>query len=577
MYILGINDSHDAACALLKDGEIRFVAEEERFDRRKHSWGFPANAIRACLDFEGIGIDDIDEFTFFWLPRKEITGNLVHFVRHLPRTLNLFRVRPDPQDDVGFFARMRSMTGLGRAISEHFRPTRRPRVRYVEHHLCHAASAFFVSPFTESAILTMDGRGESTSTLLSHGEGGRIAKLAEVKVPHSLGHLYAAMTDHLGFRAFFDEWKVMGMAAYGGDAHLSAFEELVELRPDGTYRLDLDYFQYHTDGRVRWLSDRFLDRFGPKRRPGEDCDQRHFDLAFAVQKVVEETGVHVARGLHERTGSPNLCLTGGVALNCLMNREIVRRTPFEHFFIQPLASDAGTSLGSALFRYHQELDEPRARRFDRIDLGPGFSDGEIEAVLRSRLRGGEARYRRSDRVAAEAAARIAEGRIVGWFQGRMEAGPRALGHRSIAADPRDPAMKDRLNARVKRREAFRPFAPAVLEERCAEFFEMPRGQASPHMILVGDVRPEKRGVLPAVTHADGSARVQTVSRDANPRFWELIHEFGALTGVPVLVNTSFNENEPIVCTPEDALACFLRAELDVLAIGDFLVEKGGSA
>lgn len=569
MYILGLSSyAHESSCALIKDGRICALGEEERFNREKHTWKFPENAIRYCLDKEKITLSDVSAVTFFWVPMKELRDNLGHFVRFMPRSLNLLRA-PSGSDEVGFLNRIMSMQNVGKDLQSRFGMKRAPEVHFVEHHLCHAASAFFISPFEEAAILTIDGRGESTSTMMSVGRGNKIEKVREIAVPHSLGHLYASMTDHLGFKPFHDEWKVMGMSAYGKDSYVKDFEDLLRFDDDGIYRLNLEYFSFHTHGQARWLNEKFLKKFGPKREKKGEYTQHYYDLAFALQKTVEKAGVQLAQHLHKLTGLPNLCMTGGVVLNCLMNREIVRQTGFKDFFFQPIANDAGTSLGSALYHYHQVLDKPRSFVFDSVYWGPEYDNEQIEKSLKSH----GVSYRKSPNIARETAQRIADGKIVGWFQGRMECGPRALGNRSITIDPTRAEMKDKLNARVKRREGFRPFAPSVLEERWQEYFEIPKNQPSPYMILIGDVKAGRAGDIPAVTHADNTARVHTVSKKVNPKYWELISEFDKIKGVPVLLNTSFNENEPVVCTPDDAVKCFLRTEFDVLAIGDFLVEK----
>ncbi len=569
MYILGLSSySHEASCTLIKDGEIRFVIEEERLNREKHTWKYPAESIARCLACEGITMADIDHITFFWKPELEISGNIKHVLKYFPHSLNLLSVSSGG-GELTVLNRLCLMRGIGKKIAQQFGLKEVPRVHFIEHHLAHAASAFFVSPFQEAAILTMDGRGESTSTMMSRGRGNRIEKLAEIKVPHSLGHFYAAVTDYLGFKPFFDEWKVMGMSAYGQDTYVSQFAKIVELLPGGLYRLNLDYFSFHTHGCSRWVSDFFLTMFGPKRLEIQSYDQRHFDVAYALQRTIETTGVHLAQGLWERTKSDNLCMTGGVVLNCLMNRKIIEGSPFKNFFFQPIANDAGTSLGSALYYYHQELKMPRREVFDSPYLGMQYSNETIEAVLKQK----GVSYVKTGNIARDTARHMAKGQIVGWFQGRMEAGPRALGHRSIVADPTDPAVKGRLNARVKKREMFRPFAPSVLEERAHEYFVMPKEQPSPYMILIADVKEDKKSLLPAVTHHDGTARVHTVSRKTAPEYWQLIAEFEKIKGVAVVLNTSFNENEPIVATPQDAVNCFLRTELDVLAIGDFLAVK----
>jgi carbamoyltransferase len=569
MYVLGLSSySHEASCSLIKDGHIKIVLEEERLNREKHTWKYPENAIKHCLAQEGITIHDIAKITFFWSPEREVWGNLQHVCKYFPQSLNLLKASSGG-GELSFRRRVSAMRQVGRQLQRQFNLSKTPRVEFVEHHLGHAASVFFVSPFKEAAILTIDGRGESTTTLLSVGQNNKIQKIKEIKVPHSLGHFYAAITDYLGFRPFFDEWKVMGMSAYGKDTFVKDFEQLITLTDEGGFRLNLKYFRFHTHGQHQWLSDLFFQKFGPSRKNNDSYDQRHFDIAYALQKMVERTGVHLAKHLYGITGLPNLCLTGGVVLNCLMNKKIIEETGFKEYFFQPIANDAGTSFGSALYYYHQLANGPRNSQFHSVYLGNEFSNEEIERVLKDK----GVNYRKSDNIAKETAQCIADGKIVGWFQGRMEAGPRALGNRSITVDPRDANMKDRLNARVKKREFYRPFAPSVLEERVNDYFIMPKNQPSPYMILIGDVREEKKSVIPAVTHADGTARVHTVNKQINPRYWQLIAEFEKLTGVAVLINTSFNENEPIVCTPEHAVGCFLRTEFDVLAIGDFLVRK----
>ncbi len=569
MNILGISSySHEASAALLVDGQLISVVEEERLNREKHTWKFPKKAIVECLKEANLSIHDIDHFTFFWVPSKELTGNLIHFVKYFPESINLFRAKSG-SEDLKFLTRLKLIYNLGQTIKKEFDLSSVPDIHFVEHHLAHAASAFFVSPFQDAAILTVDGRGESTTTLLAVGHGNKIEKINEIKVPHSLGHLYAAVTDYLGFRPFFDEWKVMGMSAYGKNTFVKEFEDMIFLQNDGTFELNLEYFKFHTHGQSRWVSDLFIKKFGPKRAYTDSYQPRHYDIAYGLQKIIEKAGVNLANHLYKITQLPNLCMTGGVVLNCLMNKKIVEETPFKEFFFQPIANDAGTSLGSALYFNHQILNQPRKFVFDSVGLGPQFSSKEIEDVLINM----KVNYKHCDNIARETAKYVAEGKIVGWFQGRMEAGPRALGYRSIVVSPTDSAMKDKLNERVKKREHFRPFAPSVLEEKASEYFKMPKDQMSPYMILVADVREDKKNIIPAVTHADGTARVQTVSRKNNPRYWDLISEFEKLTGVAVVINTSFNENEPIVCTPLDAVNCFLRTEFDVLAIGDYLVQK----
>lgn len=569
MYILGLTSyAHESSCSLIRDGEILAVLEEERFNRQKHTCKYPQHAIEECLALAGIEISNIDHIAFFWNPQRELWGNALYFLRHLPQSLNLFK-SPSGSDELSFLSRILLKGNIGKQIKNQFKLRKAPKVHFIEHHLCHAASAFFVSKFEKAAILTIDGRGESTSTMLSVGRGNSIEKITEIKVPHSLGYLYAAVTDYLGFKPFFDEWKVMGMSAYGKDTYGEIFNDMLSLSGNGKYFLNTKYFKFHTHGRNCWLSDYFVQKLGPKRNRNSGYEQRHYDIAFGLQKVIEKAGVHLAKHLYAITGLPNLCLAGGVALNCLMNKKIIEETSFKNFFIQPIANDAGASLGSALYYYHQVSQKKRNFQFDSVYLGTEYTNEDIENILEEQ----KVIYKKSSNIAQETAWYIAQRKIVGWFQGRMEAGPRALGNRSIVVTPLDISMKDRLNARVKKREHFRPFAPSVLEEGIFEYFKMPKGQLSPYMILVGDVREDKKAVIPAVTHIDGTARVHSVNKKNNPKYWQLIYEFEKLTGVPVLLNTSFNENEPIVCTPKHALDCFLRTEFDVLAIGDYLVFK----
>ena len=569
MYILGLSSyAHESSCSLIKDGEIKSIIEEERLNREKHTWKLPILSIKKCLEMEKISINDIDHFTFFWQPKKEISGNLNHFIRYFPSTLNTL-IASSGGGEMNSIERINAMKKIGNALQEEFNLSNRPQIEFTEHHLAHVASSFFVSEFEKSAILILDGRGESISTSMYSGEKNKITKISETKVPHSLGHFYAAITDYLGFKPFFDEWKVMGMSAYGKDDYVEKFSNLIELSPNGQFRLNLKYFNFHTHGSSKWVSDYFIKEFGEKRSPDSEYDQRHFDIAFGLQRIIEKIGVHLANFLYDQTKTPNLCLAGGVALNVLMNREIILQTPFTNLFIQPIAHDAGTSFGSALYFYHHKLKKDRSFQFKHTYWGPEYSNVQIEKVLLD----SNLTYHKSNNIAQETAQQIANEKIVGWFQGRMEAGPRALGNRSITVSPLKAEMKDRLNERVKRREYFRPFAPSILEERVSDFFEMPKNTNSPYMILSGKVKEEKRKIIPAVTHADNTARVHTVNSNDNLKYWNLINEFGKITGVPVLLNTSFNENEPIVCTPTEAVECFLRTDFDILSIGDFLVKK----
>ncbi len=560
MNILGFNSTHDASAALVRDGRIVCAVEEERFSRRKHHYGFPARAIRACLEAGGVAFADLDHVAFYWNPRKGLLPFALHVLRHLPRSLAYFDHQP------GIWKRFVS---LRRRLRREY--GYRGPLHFLDHHGNHIASAFWPSPFREAAALTVDGTGEWETTVLAHvGEDGRPAVLHSIPYPHSVGKLWETLTQYLGFRPNSGEGKVMGLAPYGRPALLDRFRDLVRLEPGGRFRLNLDYFDFHL-GRERKFSDRFVRVFGPPRKPEGPLEPRHEDLAYALQAVTEEILLALARVLHERTGSPRLVLAGGVALNSVANGRIQRETPFEEIFVQPSAGDAGAALGAALRVWHEVLDRGSAgrHRMEHAYLGPEFPPERMRAALL----GKGLSPRTSEDVSREAAERLARGEILGWYQGRMEYGPRALGNRSILADPRRVEMKDILNARVKHREGFRPFAPLVTAEAAPDFFET-GGREAPFMLRVFRVRPEKRELIPAVVHVDGTARVQTLRRSQNPRAYDLVARFGRLTGVPVVLNTSFNvRGEPIVCTPEDAVACYLGTGLDTLVLGDLVVSK----
>jgi carbamoyltransferase len=436
----------------------------------------------------------------------------------------------------------------------------------VQHHLAHMASAFFVSPFEEAAVLSVDGMGDFVSTMWGVGRGNRLDVQGSINFPHSLGIFYTAVSQWLGFAKYGDEGKVMGLAPYGRDRYVPTFRDFVRLHDDGTFNVNLAWFAYQREGRVPWGA-RFEERFGPARVPNSELTEHHEDVAFAVQAVTEEAGLHIARKLHERTGSKHLALAGGVALNSVMNARLLAETPFEHIFIQPAAGDAGNALGAALHVWHQELGNPRSWRMEHAFFGPEYDDGELKRVLADR----KLPFREVADPAASAADLLSRSRIVGWFQGKAEVGPRALGARSILADPRRAEMKDIVNAEVKHREGFRPFAPSVLHERGPDYFD--RYYPNPFMLLVLPIRQDKRDVIPAVTHVDGTGRIQTVDR-ANPLYHRMIEEFEARTGLPVVLNTSFNlAGEPIVHRPEEALLDYLNSGMDALLLGRYLVEK----
>lgn len=593
MYVLGLSQVHDAAAALVHDGEIVAFVEEERLSRVKHDGAFPARAARTCLEIAGIDLDQVDHVAYYWQGRREVRHALRHFVRYLPDTLAVFgndggsyagrasglvrTIQRDGaqqhQDDyhVGgaLLLHLRRSFTIGRMLRTalgHRGPTRF-RTHLVDHHRAHAASAFHPSPFERAAIITWDGIGsDGTSTYLAVGAGDRIRDLRRVKFPHSLGAMYACLTAYLGFHPARDEGKVMGLAAYGQPRYLDQMRELVRLLPQGRYKLDLSWFRHHATGKHQ-VSRKFLDRFGPPRpRTREPVSQHYADVAYALQVTLEEAGLHVARWLQAETGERNLATAGGVALNSVMNGRLLLETPFEEFFAQPAAADDGSALGAALaVATAQGAPRPRGHY---IFLGPCYDEPAMEKALTD----AGLSYRRPERITDTTARALANGKIVGWFQDRMECGPRALGNRSILADPRGKDTKDRLNQKVKHREPFRPFAPSCLADRAGEYFAS--DYPSPVMLLVFDVLEQQRERVPAITHADGTARVQTVSPADNPLYYELITMFDELTGVPMVVNTSFNDNEePIVCSPADAVSCFLRTDLDALALGPFWVEK----
>ncbi len=590
MIILGINAYHgNASASVVCDGRLMAAAEEERFNRVKYAAGFPAAAVRYCLREAGVSIAEVDHIAVPRNPWSRLASKALYALR-LPR----FAL--DRSKALVRFAGIREE--LARACE--MDPARiTARLHRVEHHRAHLASSFFVSPFEEAAVLSADGLGDFASTMWATGRSNRLEVHGAVEFPHSLGLYYTAVSQYLGFWKYGDEYKVMGLAAYGEPTYLDEFRRIVRngvetgaagrglLAPGGRrpFALGLEYFVHHRDGPdmtwrdagrtpvlSRLFSHDLAALLGPAREGGAPLERRHRDVAATLQARLEEVYLGLLNALHARTGLRALCLAGGVAFNCVANGKIFDRTPFGEVYVQPAAGDAGLAVGAAYYVYHQVLGLPRIFVMDHAYWGPGYG----QAAIRQALDRAGLRYRElpEEVLCREAAGHVAGGRIVGWFQGRMEWGPRALGNRSIVVDPRRPEMKDVLNRRIKHREPFRPFAPSVLEDATGEYFE--RAYPSPFMILAYPVRPEKRAVIPAPTHVDGTGRLQTVSQKTNPRYWRLIKEFERLTGVPVVLNTSFNENEPIVCTPEEAVDCFLRTEMDVLAIGDFLAEKGSS-
>ena len=563
MHILGIvTRTHDAGLALLNDGVPTLVLEEERFNREKHTRKFPFSSLQAAFDDRGLDIDDIDVITTPW-DMKSLRRTMFWAVAgNLPAGLNLLPSSARPTQSTLIVT---LPNGLRWGLMGHFGLRKLPKIVEVRHHDAHAA-IFFVSPFEEATVLVMDGYGDETAQSAYTGYGNRLERVWQSGFFDSLGMLYTAVSQHLGFK-LFEEGTVMALAAAGGTTYTEKFRELVHLEPDGGFSINRDFISYDTHGLNRPFKERFIDAFGPRRERNEPLGDRHRDLAFALQSTIEETIVHIVRHLSKRYPSRNLCVTGGVGLNCVANARILRDTDYQSVWVPPCASDSGAPLGSALWHHHQTLGQPRCFELTHAFYGTGYSDAEI---VRDLQQAGLA-YDRMEEcdLLAKVAADLAMGKIVGWFQGRSEIGPRALGNRSILADPRDAKMKERINARVKHREPFRPFAPAVLVEMAAEFFEI--DQSDPFMTMAPRVRIEKAQMIPAAVHFDGTARIQTVDRASNPRFYGLIKEFACLTGVPVILNTSFNRQEPIVASPAEAISCYLRTQMDVLVLGDFYV------
>jgi len=593
--ILGISAFyHDSAAALIVDGRIVAAAQEERFTRKKHDSGFPASAIASCLQAGDLQPEDLDYVAFYDKPLLKFDRLLETYLAFAPAGFRSFRL--------ALPVWLKDKLHLRRLLRRQLPDARRARFIFTEHHESHAASAFYPSPFDEAAILTLDGVGEWCTAAIGAGEGNHIQLLRELKFPHSLGLLYSAFTYYCGFKVNSGEYKLMGLAPYGRPQFANVIRErLIEVKKDGSLWMNMDYFNYCQG--LTMTNERFHALFGgPPRRPETQLEQRHMDLAASIQVVTGEIVLNMAREAHRLTGKKNLALAGGVALNCVANGQVLREGPFSDLWIQPAAGDAGGALGAALFVWHQLLENPRqpAGRDAQQGslLGPVFSNEEIAQTLAAE----DAPYQKftgEAELLAEVARLLAAGKVVGWFHGRMEFGPRALGSRSILGDPRNPAMQSVMNLKIKQRESFRPFAPSVLKERAAEYFALPANGESPYMLLVAPVLEKHRtaipaadretmianpdlcrlvnivrSTLPAITHVDYSARLQTVDEERHGRFHRLLKAFECQTGCPVLVNTSFNvRGEPIVCSPAEALRCFLATDMDVLVLEDFVLQK----
>ncbi|HEV8371332.1 MAG TPA: carbamoyltransferase C-terminal domain-containing protein [Pyrinomonadaceae bacterium] len=641
MIILGINAYHgDAAAAIIRDGKLIAAVEEERFNRFKHCAGFPIQAIKYCLDIAAVSINDVDHIGISrdpsahlhkkilfaatraarqaagggWLDQERrgdgATGRKGDMVEQdfdisldpvlsgaVPANVAVSPTHPvSPSQDngnggPGIFRQIKdrlSNAAKVRDLKDELArqlqlPTNQIRAQFhnIEHHRAHLASAFFVSPFENAALLSIDGFGDFISTMWGVGTGNSIEVLGQVEYPHSAGIVYTATTQFLGFPHYGDEGKVMGLAPYGQPRFIEEFRNIIKTAENGQFRLNLDYFRHHAEGvEMTWdkgspaigriFSDEFVRTFGPARTSGTELTDREKDIAASLQLRLEEVAYHLLNHVHERTGLTDLGLAGGVAYNSVMNGKILLHTPFRRIFIQPAAGDSGTALGVCYQIYNGRLQQRRRQVMEGAYTGPEFSTTEIKRTLDA----SELKYEEySDREVTQRAAKdIADGLVVGWFQGRMEFGPRALGNRSILVDPRRAEMKDILNDRVKKRESFRPFAPSILEERVGDYFE--QTHPAPTMLMVYQIKEERRHEIPAVTHVDGSGRLQTVSRQVNERYYQLISDFNDLTGVPVILNTSFNENEPIVCKPQEAIECFLKTRMDVLYLGNLVVRRG---
>ena len=583
MIILGLNAFHgDSSAALIKDGVLVAAVEEERFRRIKHWAGFPSQAIAYCLREAGVTLADVDHVAVNQDSNAHLGKKLLYLLAR----------RPSPGLILNRLRNRRARKGIPELLAAQVPgPAFRGQVQPIEHHLAHLSSAFHVSPFEEAVTVSVDGFGDFSSGAWGLGRGQGLSVDGYVHFPHSLGIFYQALTQYLGFPHYGDEYKVMGLAPYGTPARMEAMRKIVRLQADGTYRLDLGYFRHHREQiSYQWeegspvSSDLFQpaleELLGPRRGPNVALEQRHLDIARSVQVMYEEAFFHLIGTLQRRYGVTDIALAGGCAANSVANGKVRRLTPFKRVYVQSAAGDAGGAIGAATALWHR-LGGKRSFVMDHAYWGPGASEADIAAVVAQRRDDLAAAGCIVETIEDEAllcrrtAEAVSEGKVIGWFQGRMEWGPRALGNRSIVCDPRRADMKEILNAKIKRRESFRPFAPSVMQDAVLEWFE--EEDAVPFMMQVFQIREEKRALIPAVTHVDGSGRLQTVTREANPRYHRLIEAFRGLTGVPMVLNTSFNENEPVVCKPEEALDCFLRTKMDVLVLGNIFIGRRSSS
>jgi carbamoyltransferase len=568
LLVLGLNTMENASAALVRDNRIIAAAEEERFTRKKHQEGVPVNAIKYCLNEGGASLSDVEIVALGWQPWRlwQRGVQTLGFALTSPRHFLIKARRGTRQVAGGEWSRMISLPRKLPELLGEDPQNCKYRFKYIDHHLAHAASAFYPSPFEKSGVLTLDGAGESACITFNLGQGGKISLLKTIKLPHSLGHLYSAVTGFLGFRMCSGEGKVMGLAPYGQDHYPEFFKNMIALLPEGGLKMDFSRLDYHLAQENIFLP-AVIRELGEPRKPEAPLEARHQDIAASLQFALERAVLHLAEHLHQLTGTEMLCLAGGVALNATMNRLLLEKSEFKRIFVQPAASDAGTALGAALAAAPPgSMDQRHVLK--NVFLGPAFGDDRVEKAIQQK---GLKAIRFPD-IARATATLLAQGKVVGWFQGRMEFGPRALGNRSILADPRKAEMKDIVNQRVKHREMFRPFAPSALEERAEEFFVPP--VETPFMTQVVPVRDSAKGLIPAVVHVDGTGRLQTIARDENPLFHDLIEKFCSLTSVPVVLNTSFNvRGQPIVCAPEEAIECYLNTGMDALAAGNFMLAK----
>ena len=579
MIILGLNAHHaDASACIVVDGKLVAAAEEERFRRVKHWAGFPSAAVKYCLDEAGVSLNDVDHIAVNRDPNARLMQRMKFILAKRPSVAAIKR-RLENRSKI---------KDLRTEIVETFKlDALKPKLHHVEHHRAHLASAFFVAPFEEAAVLSIDGFGDFVSSMWGVARGNHIEVLGEIGFPHSLGIFYTAMTQYLGFPHYGDEYKVMGLAPYGKPAFLNEMRDIVHVK-DGRFALNLDYFTHHTVGLdMVWqggspaigpvYSEKLVEKLGPVRAASDPMEQRHKDLAASMQAMFEEAYFELANALHAQTKLDNFCLAGGCGYNSVANGLVFDRSPYREQYIQAAAGDAGGAIGAAYWVWNEELRNPRSFVMDHAYWGPEYSDGDVDKAVYTRRADLEEagcvlqRVQDERELCLRTAEQIAKGNVVGWFQGRMEWGPRALGNRSIVCDPRRADMKDILNHKIKRRESFRPFAPSVLREAVGEWFET--DYDVPFMLQVYQIREEKRALIPAVTHVNGSGRLQSVTESQNARYHHLIRAFRELTGVPIVLNTSFNENEPVVNTPAEALDCFLRTKMDLLVMGDLMIQR----